>query len=260
MRITFLGTGTSHGVPMIGCECATCASTDPRDTRLRPSILVQSAADHPETTVLVDAGPDLRTQALRHRVTRVDAILFTHGHADHILGVDDVRGFNAVMKQPMRCYGDRHTLDDIRKTFHYVFDPSMPKSGMLPALELAQVEGPFVVGALAIQPIPLWHGARAILGYRFGRFAYLTDCNRIDDQAWPLLEHLDVLVLDALRDQPHPTHFSIGEAIETARRIGAPRTYFTHMCHHLPHQATCARLPDGMTLAYDGLVLDLPLS
>lgn len=263
MRITFLGTGTSHGVPMIGCECPTCGSTDPRDTRLRPSILVQSAATHAGgagTTVLVDAGPDLRAQALRHGVTAVDAILFTHGHADHILGLDDVRRFNAVMKRPMPCYGDSRTLDDIRKTFHYVFDPATPRGGGLPSLDLTLVEGPLRVGAFDVQPIPLWHGERAILGYRFGRFAYLTDCNRIDEQAWPMLEGLDALVLDALREQPHPTHFSLAEAVETARRIGAPRTYFTHMCHQLPHQATCARLPEGMTLAYDGLVLDLPLS
>ncbi len=262
MRITFLGTGTSHGVPMIGCECTTCRSTDPRDTRLRPSILVQSAAaaEHPErgdTTVLVDAGPDLRAQALRHGVTAVDAILFTHGHADHILGIDDVRRFNAVMKRPMPCYGDALTLDDIRKTFHYVFDPATPRGGGLPALDLRLVDGPLKVGDLDVQPIPLWHGARPILGYRFGRFAYLTDCNRLDERAWPLLEGLDAVVLDALRDRPHPTHFSLGEAVETARRIGAPRTCFTHMCHQLPHEATCARLPEGMSLAYDGLVLDV---
>lgn len=256
MRITFLGTGTSHGVPMIGCDCATCRSTDPRDRRLRPSIYVEADGDPAGTKLLVDAGPDLREQALRRDIRRVDAILFTHGHADHILGIDDVRRFNSLMKQSMACYGDTQTLDDVRKTFHYVFDPATPKGGGLPALDLRRVDGPFRAGALDVQPVPLWHGTRPILGYRFGPFAYLTDCNRLADEAWPLLTGLDVVVIDALREQPHPTHFSLGEAIETARRIGARQTFFTHMCHHLQHEPTNARLPEGMSLAYDGLVLE----
>jgi phosphoribosyl 1,2-cyclic phosphate phosphodiesterase len=253
MKVIFLGTGTSHGVPMIGCDCAVCRSADPRDTRLRPSIFVET----PGARVLVDAGPDLRIQALRHGVRRVDAILFTHGHADHILGIDDVRRFNAIMQGPMPCYGDARTLADIRQTFHYVFDAATPKGGGLPALDLREVDGRVTVGDLTAQPIPLWHGTRPILGFRFGRFAYLTDCSRIADDAWALLEGLDAVVIDALREQPHPTHFSLGEAIDAARRIGAPRTLFTHMCHHLPHEATNAKLPPGMSLAYDGLTLDL---
>ena len=259
MKITFLGTGTSHGVPMIGCDCPTCTSPDPRDRRLRPAIYVETAAaaGHAGTSVLVDAGPDLREQALRQRIRHVDAILFTHGHADHILGIDDVRRFNALMQRPMPCYGDDRTLDDIRKTFHYVFDAATPKGGGLPALHLSRVDGPFRVGDLDVQPIPLWHGERPILGFRFGAFAYLTDCNRLADEAWSLLEGLDTVVIDALRDPPHPTHFSLGEAIEAARRIGARQTYFTHMCHHLRHEPTTARLPDGMALAYDGLVLNI---
>ena len=254
MRITFLGTGTSHGVPMIGCECATCRSTDPHDNRLRPSIFIET----PGARVLVDAGPDLREQALRHRIARVDAIVFTHGHADHILGMDDVRRFNAVMQESMPCYGDAATLEDIRRMFSYVFDPATPKGGGLPQLDLREIEGPFSVGDIDLQPVPIWHGKRRILGFRVGAFAYLTDCSRIDEAAWPLLEQLDVLVLDALREKPHPTHFSLSEAIETATRIGAARTFFTHMAHDLPHEATNARLPDGMRLAHDGLVLSMP--
>ena len=238
---------------MIGCDCAVCRSSDPRDTRLRPSIVVETAG----TCVLVDAGPDLRIQALRHRIRRLDAILFTHGHADHILGIDDVRRFNALMKGPIPCYGDARTLDDIRQTFHYVFDPATPKGGGLPALDLREVDGAMAVGDLTATPIPLWHGTRPILGFRFERFAYLTDCNGLADEAWPRLEGLDAVVIDALREQPHPTHFSLGEAMEAARRIGARRTLFTHMCHHLPHEATNAKLPEGMSLAYDGLTLDL---
>jgi phosphoribosyl 1,2-cyclic phosphate phosphodiesterase len=254
VRITFLGTGTSHGVPMIGCECATCRSTDPHDNRLRPSIFIETSG----ARVLVDAGPDLREQALRHRIARVDAIVFTHGHADHILGMDDVRRFNAVMDGSMPCYGDAATLEDIRRMFSYVFDPATPKGGGLPQLDLREIDGPFSVGDIDLQPVPIWHGKRRILGFRVGAFAYLTDCSRIDEAAWPLLERLDVLVLDALREKPHPTHFSLSEAIETATRIGAARTFFTHMAHELPHEATNARLPDGMRLAHDGLVLSMP--
>ena len=238
---------------MIGCECPTCRSEDPRDTRLRPSIHVETE----RAAVLVDAGPDLRQQALRHRIRRVDAILFTHGHADHILGMDDVRQFNAMQRGAMPCYGDPQTLEDIRRMFGYVFDPATPRGGGLPRLELFTVAGPFCVGDLAIEPVPIFHGRRPILGYRFGGFAYLTDCSRIPDEAWPVLRGLDVLVLDALRVHPHPTHFSLDEAIETAARIDARQTLFTHMCHDLPHGETCARLPDRMTLAHDGLVLNL---
>jgi phosphoribosyl 1,2-cyclic phosphate phosphodiesterase len=254
VRVTFLGTGTSHGVPSIGCACETCLSSDPRDNRLRPSILVERDG----AVVLVDAGPDLRQQALRHRITRVDSILFTHGHADHILGMDDVRRFNALMKAPMPCYGDESTLDDVRRMFSYVFDPAAPKGGGLPQLELRPISGPFSIGDLQVQPVPVWHGRKPILGFRFGGFAYLTDCSALDDRAWPLLEGLDVLVLDALRDRPHPTHFSLSEAIDVARRVAAGRTYFTHMCHDLRHAPTCERLPDGMALAHDGLVLVMP--
>jgi phosphoribosyl 1,2-cyclic phosphate phosphodiesterase len=254
VRVTFLGTGTSHGVPSIGCRCATCRSTDPRDNRLRPSVFIEALG----AAVLVDAGPDLRQQALRHHIARVDAIVFTHGHADHILGMDDVRRFNALMNGPMPCYGDASTLGDIRKMFSYVFDPAAPKGGGLPQLELRPISGPFSIGSLALRPVPLWHGRKPILGFRCGAFAYLTDCSALADEAWPLLERLDVLVLDALRERPHPTHFSLGEAIDAASRIAARRTYFTHMCHDLPHEATNARLPDGMALAFDGLVLEMP--
>jgi phosphoribosyl 1,2-cyclic phosphate phosphodiesterase len=254
VKITFLGTGTSHGVPMIACECPTCRSTDPRDKRLRPSIYVQPTD---KTGILVDAGPDLRQQALTHDISRVDAILFTHGHADHILGLDETRRFTGPSGRAMPCYGDETTLNDIRGMFRYVFDPATPKGGGLPELELIPVAGSITVNGYTVTPLSLLHGERPILGYRFGSFAYLTDCNAIPDVTWPLLHNLDAVVLDALRERAHPTHFSLSEAIEAARRIAAKRTFFTHMCHDLPHADTNARLPEGMQLAYDGLVLEI---
>jgi phosphoribosyl 1,2-cyclic phosphate phosphodiesterase len=239
---------------MIGCDCDTCRSTDPRDKRWRASVYVETDDGH---ALLVDAGPDIRAQALTFNVRRVDAIIFTHGHADHIMGLDDVRRFNAIQQRPMPCFGDAATLNDLRRTFFYVFDPSTPRGGGLPQLELLRIVGPFCIGRQEIVPVPIFHGQRQILGLRMGNFAYLTDCSRIPDESWPLLEGLELLVLDALREKPHPTHLSLSEAVDVTRRIAPRRACFTHMCHNLRHGDTCAKLPHGMELAYDGLVVEI---
>ena len=239
---------------MIGCDCETCRSADPHDKRWRASIYVQTDDGQ---ALLVDAGPDIRAQSLAFNVRQVDAIIFTHGHADHIMGLDDIRRFNAIQQRPMACYGDAATLNDLRRTFFYVFDPSTPRGGGLPQLELFQVVGPFCIGRQEIVPVPIFHGQRQILGLRIGPFAYLTDCSRIPDESWPLLEGLELLVLDALREKPHPTHFTLAEAVDVTRRIAPRRACFTHMCHNLRHADTCAKLPAGMELAYDGLSVEL---
>ncbi len=253
-RVIVLGSGTSHGVPMIGCSCAVCRSTDPRDRRSRPSIYVD-VQDGP--SILVDTSTDLRQQALAHGVNRVDAILFTHSHADHIMGLDDVRRFNVMQSGAIPAYADARTGTDLRRAFSYVFDPPDEKGGGVPQLSLTTIDGPFDVGGVRIQPVPIFHGSRPILGFRCGSFAYLTDCNRLADEAWPLLEGVDVLILDALRHRPHPTHFTVAEALQVVERVGPRLTYFTHVCHDLPHAATNTSLPRGVELAYDGLALTI---
>ena len=209
------------------------------------------------TQVLVDTAPDLRAQALAFGVRRVDAILFTHSHADHVLGLDEVRRFNALQGEPIPCYGDPETIAAVRRIFAYAFDRHAATGGGLPRIVTFSLAGPFSLGRQEFVPVPLMHGTRPILGYRVGAFAYLTDCSAIPDGSWSLVAEIDTLVIDALRDRPHPTHFTVEDAVQAAARIGARRTFFTHMAHDLPHEATCARLPAGMALAYDGLIVQV---
>jgi phosphoribosyl 1,2-cyclic phosphate phosphodiesterase len=246
----FLGTGTSHGVPMIGCDCAVCRSTDPRDNRLRPSIYVE--CDNGQR-ILVDTTPDFRQQALRHDIRRVDAVLFTHAHADHVLGLDELRRFNHMTHQPVPLYGEARTLSQIKQTFAYAFDTNARAGGGVPDLTTHEItHEPFMIGETRVVPVPVRHGTWTILGFRFGNFAYLTDCNAIPDASLALLQGLDVLVLDALRHRPHPTHFTVAQAVEVAKTIGAKSTLLTHICHDLGHVETSAKLPPGVSLAYDG--------
>ncbi len=270
MRFTFLGTGTSAGIPAIGCGCGVCTSDDPRDRRLRASALVEwTDPEGHDRAVLIDAGPDLRQQVLSHGLGRLDAILFTHNHVDHTWGLDEVRRFNAVMRRPIDVFGSAHTLGHLRRVYAHIFDsdqnvqPSFV-ANLVPH-ELEPMEGIELWG-VRFTPLPLLHGQLPILGFRvepagdridadWAPLAYCTDTSAIPDETWPMLEGLSTLVLDALRPRPHETHFTLQQATEAAGRVNAARTWFIHMSHELAHAETDAALPDGIRLAYDGLTL-----
>lgn len=207
--------------------------------------------------MLVDTSPDLRQQALRHRITCIDAVVFTHNHADHVLGFDELRRFNVMKGGAMPCYADAATWETLRRTFYYVFDGHERQGGGIPEVEAHEIDGPLNAAGLALVPVPLLHGRRPILGFRTGGFAYLTDASAIPDASWALVQGVDTLVINALRHKPHPTHFTLAEALEAIRRIGPRRAYLTHMCHDLPHAETSATLPEGVELAYDGLTIDV---
>ncbi|MBN2491540.1 MAG: MBL fold metallo-hydrolase [Planctomycetes bacterium] len=249
MNVVLLGTGTSHGVPVVGCACPTCTSTDPRDRRNRTGVHIECDG----RGILIDTPPELRLQCLAHGVRRVDAVFYTHAHADHILGLDDLQPFNWRLGASIPCHGNPETLSRIEHAFPYAFGRAADSPVSAPSLRLQPIDGPVRCCGLEIVPVPVHHGDVAVLGYRIGPFAFLTDFNRIPDASRACLEGLEVLVLGALRPRPHPTHFSLTEAVAEARRIGARRTYFTHMTHELKHAETDAALPPGMALAYDGL-------
>jgi len=253
LKITFLGTGTSTGVPMVACPCAICASTDKKDKRLRSSILVQS----PTTTVLVDTTPDFRYQMLREHVTKLDAVIFTHPHKDHIAGLDDVRAFNYFQGRAMDVYANEMTQETIVREFPYVF-AEMKYPG-IPDIRLNRIENdPFTVGDITIQPIQVWHLKMPVLGFRFGNFTYITDANRIDEEEKEKIRGSSVIVLNALRHEKHISHYTLQEAIDLVNELCIPRGYFTHISHQLGfHEEVCATLPPGMELAYDGLVVNV---
>jgi phosphoribosyl 1,2-cyclic phosphate phosphodiesterase len=253
LRVTMLGSGTSTGVPVIGCHCPVCSSPDPRNRRLRASLRLETEAG----VALVDTSPDLRQQALRAGLERLDAVLFTHHHADHVHGIDEVRIFNFMQGGAIPCYGPAATLESLRRSFAYIFDPEPAEGGGKPQLDLVPVEGPFRLLGREVVPVPVEHGSMVVFGYRLGAFAYLTDCKRIPEASLALLAGVEVLILGALRDRPHPTHLSIAEAIAEAARVGARRTIFTHLSHEVDHAAPAAALPPGVELGYDGLAFEV---
>lgn len=247
LNITILGSGTSTGIPVIGCDCPVCRSTDPRNQRTRCSVLL-SFADH---NVLIDTSTDLRIQALRENIRSIDAVLYTHSHADHVHGIDDLRSFNLRSRKAIPIYAAQDTLDRLRQMFNYIFEDGMPY-GFVPQLEPRAVNGPFELFGAPFEPIPLLHGDLQVLGYRCGPFAYLTDCSAVPDNSLPLLEDLQLLIIDGLRFKSHPTHFNISQATEVARKIGAGRTLLTHLSHDVEHQKHSQELPAGIEFAYDG--------
>lgn len=249
LTITFLGTGTSSGVPMIGCDCEVCTSTNKKDKRLRSSILVQSEA----TTLVVDTGPDFRYQVLRAAVRKLDAVVYTHPHKDHMAGLDDIRAYNYLSKKPMEIYADSLSEEALRRDFYYAFSDT--KYPGVPELNLNTITtDPFQVGDIPVLPIPVWHLRMPVMGFRFGNFTYITDANRIEDEEKQKIKGSEVLVVNALRRKPHISHFTLDEAIALVRELEIPTAYFTHISHQLGlHEEVEKELPEGMHLAYDGL-------
>jgi len=252
--LTVLGSGTSMGVPTIGCTCAVCHSTDPHDRRTRPSILIEYAGK----VVLIDTTPDFREQAIREGISRIDAVLYTHSHADHILGIDDLRPLSYHREGKIPLYARAEAAEYIRNMFRYIFDADY-KFGGLARLELRTIKGNFDLFGAQVEPIPVIHGDTEIFGFRLGSAAYLTDFSRIPETSFPLLQGLDVLFLDGLRHKPHPTHSTVENSIRIADQLKAKRAFFTHICHDLPHEATNATLPPDVRLSYDGMKLEFEI-
>ncbi len=273
MRFTFLGTGTSAGVPLIACSCAVCTSSDPCDKRLRTGACVQfTDAAGKDRTILIDTTPDLRQQALRAGLTRCDAVVYTHNHVDHTFGLDEVRRFNAAQNAPIDVYAESHTLDHLRRVYQHIFEAAHNVNQSFVATLIAheiKLERPLTLFGVRFTPIRLLHGRLPVLGFRIEPtdlaiprpeaspfpLAYCTDVSAIPPESWRLLRGVRTLVLDALRPRHHPTHFTLDQAINVADRVGAKQTYFIHMSHDLGHAETNAALPEGMQLAHDGLVL-----
>ena len=254
MRVRFLGTSTSYGVPVIGCRCATCTSTDPRNWRTRASVYVETDEG---VRLLIDSGPEVRLQALREHVTRIDAVLYTHFHADHTAGIDDLKAFNAALGAVLPCFGDTETAESLRLRFAYAFEGT-PWIGLIPHISFSVVDRePFYIHDLCIQPVPMRHGSLRATGYRIGDFAYLTDTSGVPSASRALLHDLDTLVVDALRWEPHPTHLSVPEALELMADIQPRHGYLTHVGHTLEHESTNRRIGPDVEVAYDGLELQL---
>lgn len=254
LKVTFLGTGTSHGIPMIACDCPVCKSTNKKNKRFRPSVLLEFGDG---IKVLIDTAPELRLQCLANNITHVDAVLFTHQHNDHIAGLDDIRRFNQISKKHIHCFANRTTAKDIRAKFRYVFTTTQEGGGK-PKIVLNTVSEEFKIGKHTITPLDVWHGRIKITGYRVGDFAYITDCSRIMKKTYPKLENLHTLVIGALRYHPHPTHFTLDQALAETKRINPKHTYLTHIAHNLEHETLLKTLPKNIQPAFDGLNITIP--
>lgn len=251
MRIIFLGSGTSLGVPTIGCPCDVCQSENPKNRRTRPSVLVMTGGKN----IVIDTSTDFRQQAIREGIRKIDAVLYTHSHADHILGLDDLRPFNYWQGIHIPCYGNASTMDRICDMFGYVF--SEPQAGgSMPRIEPHVIEGPFEFQGMRITPLPVLHGQIPVNGYRIGNFSYITDCSEIPSNTYDLLMGTSLLVLGVLRYEPHPTHLSLDKALDIIDRVKPKQTFFTHLSHSFDHDEANAGLPPDVRLSYDGLEID----
>lgn len=254
MKIVFLGTGTSTGIPLLSCTCATCQSSDPRDRRLRTSVWLQIQS----INIIIDAGIDFRQQALLYQISTVDAVVFTHHHVDHVFGLDDLRPINFIQHKTIDIYGNSLTMEHLQRIYPYVFNGKDCPSD-IPKINWFVFDSDiFTVHNIAVTPIPVYHGELLIHGFRIGNFAYLTDVSRIPAESYSKLKNLDILVLGALRERPHPTHFTLKEALNEAQKIGAKKTYLVHISHELSHQGLLQRLPAHIQPAYDGLEVEIP--
>lgn len=254
LQLTVLGSGTSMGVPTLGCHCAVCESADPRNKRLRPSVLLE----HAGRTIVIDTTPDFRMQAMRAKMERLDAVFYTHAHADHILGLDDIRPFNLKQRSVIPIYGTPETLAILQRQFSYIFD-GKPTESSIPQVEARPIDGPFEVFSVVITPIPAMHGPQSVLGFRFGNAAYLTDFSTVPESSKQLLGGLDDFVLDALRHTPHPMHSNVKQSLALVEELKPRRAWFTHICHDLSHAETDASFPPHVRLAYDGLKFEVTL-
>lgn len=249
---TFLGTGTSSGVPIIGCDCAVCTSADGRDRRRRTSLYVEAQGWH----VLVDTPPDFREQALMYRLPRVDAVFFTHSHADHIFGFDDIRRYNTIQHEVIPAYAGEATMRDLQRVFDYISTESQP-GYYRPQIDFRTLTGPVQLGGLSVEALPVVHGRQPVDGFLFNdgkvRFAYVPDCKEMPESTLERIRGVDVMVLDALRHRPHATHMTVEESLACLERIGATRSFLIHLCHELSHAQLETELPAGVRVAYDGL-------
>lgn len=253
MRITVLGCGTSTGVPIIGCHCEVCASQDIKNKRTRSSLLIQAQ----NKNILIDTSTDLRHQSLANGLERIDAVLFTHHHADHIHGIDDLRAFNLAQRASIPCFASLKTVQRIESIFNYIFNNNSSDESWKPDLDISAIDGPFDLFSIKIEPVEVLHGKNLILGFRIGKLSYVTDCSEIPDCSYEKLYGTELLILGALRHKPHPTHFTVAQALEASSRIGAKRTVLTHLSHSIDYEKESAELPKGVELAYDGMRMEI---